>query len=274
MFSINQQLSQDCIEISSRPMNAAINVMKLLKTSGPLAGVSLEPANFPITAMNLSSHVYLWYKNLYFNKLKVDFTQAKFPFLIHGDVFEVKVHFFYGEILIVSNKKPMNGGLILNTVDMINDLSDPLRLSLSSSDINKLQAYFVTCLETSKLMQKHKNDDFIGSSLKDSFVSCENLMMRPKSPDLSAWHSVQFTEKVLKYFISSKTNSVKRTHKLIDLRKEAEKLGYEPDSRIDWELLSLITPSVRYEPGQIDIKLAVDINIESWRVAFDIMHQI
>jgi hypothetical protein len=58
-------------------------------------------------------------------------------------------------------------------------------------------------------MQKHKNDDFIRSALKDSFVSCENLMMRPKSPGLSTWHSVQFTEKVIKLFISRKMNNVK-----------------------------------------------------------------
>jgi len=62
MISINQELSQGGMEISSRPMNAAINAMKLLKTNAPLAGVSLEPANFPITAMNLSSHVNQWYK--------------------------------------------------------------------------------------------------------------------------------------------------------------------------------------------------------------------
>lgn len=274
MVSINQKLSQDGIEISARPMNASINLMTLLKTSAPLAGVSLEPANFPITAMNLSSHVNRWYENLYSEKLKVDFTQAKFPFLIHGDVFEVKVPLFFGETLIVSNQSPMNGGRILNTVDMIQDLSDPLRQSLTSLDVNQLQAYFVTCLKTSQLMQKHKNDDFIRSALKDSFVSCENLMVRPKSPDLSAWHSVQFTEKVLKFFISTKTNNVKFTHKLKDLSKEAVKHGYEPDSRIDWKSLSSITPSVRYEPGKVDIKSAVNINIESWRVAFNIMHQI
>lgn len=274
MISINQNLSQEGMDISSRPMMAAINAMKLLKTSAPLAGVSLEAANFPITAMNLSSHVNRWYENLYFDKLKVDFTQAKFPFLIHGDVFEVKVPLIFGESLLVSSKSSMDGARVLNTVDMINELTEPLRLTLTASDENKLQAFFITCLETSQLMKKFKKNDFISSALKDSFVSCENLMNRPKSPDLSAWHSVQFTEKVLKFFITSKTDKVKRTHKLTDLRKEAEKLGYNPDSRIDWSLLSSITPSVRYEPGQVDMKKAVDINIESWRVAFNVMHHI
>jgi hypothetical protein len=274
MISINQKLSQEGVDISSRPMMAAMNAMKFLKISAPLAGVSLESANFPITAMNLSSHVNRWYENLYSDKLKVDFTQAKFPFLIHGDVFEVKVPLFFGETLIVSTKNTMGDGRILNVVDMIYELTESLRLTLTAPDENELQALFVTCLKTSQLMHAIKENDFIDSALKDSFVSCENLMMMPKSPDLSAWHSVQFAEKVLKFFIASKTDKVKRTHKLTDLRNEAEKLGYDPDSRINWEILSSITPSVRYEPGQVDTKKAVDINIESWKVAFNIMHQI
>lgn len=274
MNSINQKLSQEGIAISSRPMLAAINAMKLLKISAPLAGISFESANAPITATNLSSHVNRWYENLYSDKLKVDFTQAKFPFLIHGDVFEVKVPLFFGETLIVSTKNTMEGGRVLNAVDMINELTEPLRLTLTASNENELQAFFVTCLKTSQIMHAIKKNDFVDSALKDSFVSCENLMMMPKSPDLSAWHSVQFLEKVIKFFISRKTHRVKKIHKLTDLRNEAESLGYDPDSRINWEILSSITPSVRYEPNQVDTKKAVEINMESWRVAFNIMHQI
>lgn len=274
MISINHKLSQDGVDISSRPMIAAIDAMTLLKVSAPLAGATLEKVSFPITIMNLSSHINLWYKNLYSDKLKIDLTQAKFPFLIHGDVFEVKVPFIIGKALIVSTKKNMDSRQVLNVVDMIHELADSLRLTLTISDENELQALFSTCLKASQLMKAVHKNDFINSALKDSFVSCENLLMRPKSPDLSAWHSVQFVEKVLKFFITSKTDKVKKTHKLTDLKNEAKNLGYYPDSRINWELLSSITPSVRYEPGQIDIKKAVDINIESWRVAFNIMHQV
>lgn len=274
MVSINHKLSQDGVDISSRPMIAAIDAMTLLKVSAPLAGVPLEKVSFPITTMNLSSHINLWYKNLYSDKLKIDFTQAKFPFLIHGDVFEVKVPFIIGKALIVSTKKNMGSRQVLNVVDMIHELADSLRLTLTISDENELQALFITCLKASQLMKAIHKNDFINSALKDSFVSCENLLIRPKSPDLSAWHSVQFVEKVLKFFITSKTDKVKKTHKLTDLKNEAKNLGYYPDSRINWELLSSITPSVRYEPGKIDIKKAVDINIESWRVAFNIMHQV
>lgn len=274
MISINHKLSQDEVDISSRPMIAAIDAMTLLKVSAPLAGATLEEVSFPITIMNLSSHINLWYKNLYSDKLKIDFTQAKFPFLIHGDVFEVKVPFIIGKVLIVSTKKNMDSRQVLNVVDMIHELADSLRLTLTISDENELQALFSTCLKASQLMKAVHKNDFINSALKDSFVSCENLLMRPRSPDLSAWHSVQFVEKVLKFFITSKADKVKKTHKLTDLKNEAKNLGYYPDSRINWELLSSITPSVRYEPGQIDIKKAVDINIESWRVAFNIMHQV
>ncbi len=274
MRLINASLSEEGVEISSRPIRAAVMAMQNLNISAPIAGVSLEPANLPITAMNLASHIHDWYENLYSDRLKVDVRQAKFPILIHGDVFEVSVPLFYGQLLIVSNKNKMEGKNILNTVDMINGFSDTLRSSLTSTDVNALQAYFITCLEAAQLMGKFKSNDFINSALKDSFVSCENLMIRPKSPNLSSWHSVQFAEKIIKFFISGNAIKVKHTHKFQELVEAAKNVGYEDDPRINWQLLSTITPSVRYKPGTVNIKSAVNINIEAWRVAFNVLNQI
>ena len=274
MISINNDLSEEGIEIAHRSIRAVTSAMRRLNASGPIGGSTLEQADFPITIMNLSSHVYCWYKKLYADKLKIDFTPAKFPFLIHGDVFEVKLPLFFGKFSIISNKTHVTGRNIMNTVDMVQELTEPLRLALTSIDENKLQELFITCLLTSQLMQKFKKNDFIDSAIKDSFVSCENIVIRPKSPDLSAWHSVQFAEKILKFYISLKTAKVKRTHSFNELHKEARKLGYNPSPKINWELLSSITPSVRYEPGNVRVETAVDINIEAWRVAFNVLHQV
>lgn len=274
MKSINTSMAEDGIEISSRPINAAIRAMQALHISAPLLGVSLEDCNFPITTKNLASHVYAWYQRLYSERLKVDFTQAKFPFIIHGDVFEVRVPLFFGNFLIVSNKNNMGRDNILNAVDMIQALPTNLRECLTPSEENTLQAHFITCLSTVKLMHKLKENGFISSALKDSFVSSETLTLRPKSPDLSAWHSAQFAEKVLKYYISKSGTPVQKTHKFSELVLRAKTLDYEPDSRINWELLSSVTPAVRYEPGSVSIKNAVKINIEAWRVAYNVLHQL
>lgn len=78
----------------------------------------------------------------------------------------------------------------------------------------------------------------------------------------------------MKFYISQHSGNVKFTHKFKDLLKQTKKLGYQPDSRIDWALLSSVTPSARYETGKVDAATALSINIEAWRVAFDIMHQV
>lgn len=273
MEEIDGSLVEEQFDIASRPMHAIFRILDELNIDAPIAGVSVQTATLPITAMNISSHVNNWYNKLYEDTLKVDFSLAKFPFLIRGGVFEVKVPLTYGQILVVSSKASMLDKQILNVVDMIQGLPLPVRERLTSKDENYLQAYFETCHRAVTKMVAFKNNSFITAALKDAFVSCENLNLRPQSPDLSAWHSAQFAEKVMKFFISQKETKVQRTHKFKDLLKSCEQQGYRPDSRINWKLLSSVTPSSRYEPGLISVADALSINIEAWRVVFDVMHQ-
>lgn len=273
---IDSSLVAEQMDIAARPMHATIKIINLLEIDAPLAGFSVEPASLPITANNISSHVNSWYQGLYEDRLKVDFSMAKIPFMIRGEVFDVKVPLTYGQHLVVTSKDAMTGGNILNTLDMVQNLPAPLRARFTPREENELQAYFITAHKVVVKMSRFKGNDFVDTALKDSFVSCENLTIRPKSPDLSSWHSAQFAEKVMKFYISQHSGSVKFTHKFKDLLRQTKELGYQPDSRIDWALLSSVTPSARYETGNVDAATAtaLSINIEAWRVAFDIMHQV
>ncbi|PKG37059.1 hypothetical protein [Psychromonas sp. Urea-02u-13] len=271
---IDSSLAAEQLDIAARPMHATIKVLNLLGIDAPLAGRSVETASLPITVNNISSHVNSWYQGLYEDTLKVDFSLGTIPFMVRGEVFDVKVPLTYGQILVVSSKETMTGNNILNAVDMVQNLPTPLRARFTPKEENELQAYFVTAHKVVAEMSRFKGNDFIDTALKDSFVSCENLTIRPKSPDLSSWHSAQFAEKVMKFYISHNSGSVKFTHKFKDLLKETKKLGYNPDSRINWPLLSSVTPTARYETGKVNASTALSINIEAWRVAFDIMHQI
>ncbi|WP_417698060.1 hypothetical protein [Psychromonas sp.] len=271
---IDSSLATEQLDIAARPMNATIKLLNLLGIDAPLAGLSVDTASLPITVNNIGSHVNSWYQSLYEDMLKVDFSQGIIPFMVRGEVFDVKVPLTYGQILVVSSKEVMTGNNILNAVDMVQNLPTLLRSRFSAKEENELQAYFVTAHKVVAEMSRFKGNGFIDTALKDSFVSCENLTIRPKSPDLSSWHSAQFAEKVMKFYISHNSGCVEFTHKFKVLLKEAKKLGYNPDSRIDWTLLSSVTPSARYETGKLNASTALSINIEAWRVAFDIMHQV
>lgn len=274
MVTINSELIDDGVEIPARPISAAIRAMQFLKASGPIAGNELQPADYPLTTENIASHIYAWYENLYKDRLKVDFAQAKFPYLVHGDVFEVRVPYIIGQCLILSSKEKFEDQNILNAVDQVEDLPRAIRSTLTGIQENELQANFSTCIQVVRLMRLFKGNDYIDSALKDSFVSCENLTLRPKSPALSAWHAVQFTEKIIKYYISRNKFDVRRSHNICKLLDDAKEAGYEPDPVINWSLLSSITPNARYEPGNITLKDAVRINLEAWRVAFNVLHQV
>lgn len=186
---IDSSLVAEQMDIAARPMHATIKIINLLGIDAPLAGFSVESASLPITANNISSHVNSWYQGLYEDRLKVDFSMAKIPFMIRGEVFDVKVPLTYGQHLVVTSKDAMTGGNILNTLDMVQNLPAPLRARFTPKEENELQAYFITAHKVVVKMSRFKGNDFVDTALKDSFVSCENLTIRPKSPDLSSWHS-------------------------------------------------------------------------------------
>ena len=204
MDKIDKFFIEKSVPIHARPVQVVIEFYKELKVSGPLFGGSLNTSEKPINTSNLTSHVNDWYQLRYANKLNVDMTQSKFPILLNGDVFEVRVPLVFGKVLVACIKGKNASKGLLNPLDMIVDLTDHIRNGMTSRETSMLQVYFETCLVTALAIKNVRNNDLIFSAYKDSFVSCETLISNPKSPELSAWHAVQFAEKILKYFISLK----------------------------------------------------------------------
>ena len=270
ILKTNDELADECKSISSRPINATINILKKYNISGPIVGNSESGISFPVTNINLCDHVDNWYQSSYGDSLKVDFTQGTFPVEIDGTVFKCKAPLIFGQALIIASKGTFDKK-ILNVVDCIHELPSFARERLSSDTEGFLTPMMKICLDVKRILRSI-DSEMLSSAISDIGVSCDLLIGQQTNSSLSAWHSLQFTEKVIKHYIS-KHEEPKWTHEIKKLRNKAKLLGYEPDERINWDLFKF-DPTVRYNPNQISKSDALAINHEAWRIAWDILHQL
>lgn len=267
---VDESLGKQGTPVSGRPLNAVIKIFKKYHESGPLVTLSPRKLVFPVVAHNLSDHVHSWYKVRYGDRLKVDPGICKLPLCIFDVVYECSIPVVYGQHLVLASKETFEDKQVLNAVDMIKDLSESVRANLSGAMENEILAIFQTGLIVNREMKKQRNELLI-SARHDSLTACEFLSGYNPNPSLSAWHSLQFAEKVIKSYIS-KSSKYPHTHDIAKLRDKAVELGYEPDQKIRWDLLN-VSPSVRYEPDAVKLEHSVQVCHEAWRIAYNVLMQ-
>lgn len=271
MVRIDDKFDNEFLALPKRPIEGVLEVFKCLDISGVLFGHSRQPATLPITVENLSSHVIKWYDDRYGDALKMDMSVGRFPFLLKGVVYACKLPLIYGSVQVVAAKRVFSQSGVLNVFDLVQGLPSYAREKITGSDENKLMYEFQIAMGAINSLNQHKNNPIIESALSDALVSCDQLLQSSPNYALSAWHSLQFAEKVVKYFIS-KFEEPKRTHEIKKLRNKAQKLGYIDEGHVNWVHLDL-KPDIRYEPNSVSVTQALDANLEAWKIAFDIMRQ-
>jgi hypothetical protein len=267
---IDREYAKKEVKVSARPFGAVVALLKHMNVSGPLTNPYSESLKFPVTGSNACDHVHNWYANTYGELLNVDFSPASFPIWISGHAYEVKLPLAFG-VIVVSSKHKFNDRKIVNGVDCVQKLPEKIRANLTGSEENLIQAMYATCIGVSDEFKKYKTE-LVRSARDDSILSCQLLCGFNINSALSSWHSLQFAEKCIKELISRR-GTYSKTHDIEKLVKEAEKFGYIPDPRIDWSLFRF-NPSVRYEPDSIGVEMAVKINHEAWRIAYNTLKQI
>lgn len=268
---LDSQLAKALIPIPGRPMQATIALFKAYNSGGPLVSPRRPSINFPVTPENLSSHVHAWYEGHYGNKTKVDPSPGRFPLLIEGATYQCRIPLIFGQAMVVASKHHMGSSQILNAVDHIVDLPQIVRSRLSGESENYIQAIFLTCAEASNELSSKKTE-LKESAQSDARLATDLLCGYNTNSSMSAWHSLQLAEKVLKQYIL-KHEDPPHIHRIKDLSELAEKHGYIPDADLSLSLFNF-GATTRYEPKQISIEKAVLINHEAWRISFNVLKQI
>lgn len=258
------------VPIHARPIQAIISIFRQYRVSGPIAHAGPKDVSFPVTPANLGDHVTRWYEESYGPKTHVDPSPGRFPFLIEGAVYACRIPLVLGSTLVVTAKGMKPNKAILNTLDHVVDLPAAVRSRMSGSVENEIQAVFATCIEVAKDVRAFSTP-IISSARTDIIVSCDLVCGFNTNPSLSAWHALQFAEKVLKQYISAHREPP-WVHDIAKLIEVATSLGYKMDPRLDVGLFGF-GPSVRYEPDAITLERAVRINHEAWRVGYNVLKQ-
>lgn len=267
---LDSQLAKAHIPIHARPMQATIALFKTHNSGGPLVSPGRPNITVPVTPENLSTHVNTWYESHYGNKIKVDPSPGRFPLLIEGAAYQCRVPLIFGQAMVVASKHHMGSKQVLNAIDHIVDLPELVRSRLSGESENYIQAIFFTCIEVSNELSSRRTK-LKESAQSDSRLATDLLCGHNLNSSMSAWHSLQLAEKVLKQHIS-KHEEPPHTHDIKKLSALAKKHGYVPNESLNLDLFNF-GASTRYEPHQISMDQAVLINHEAWRLAFDVLKQ-
>jgi len=261
-------LAKAKIPILARPIQAIIAIFKKYNVSGPISNPSISKLEFPVGPLNLCVHINSWYEGQYGNKIKIDPSPGRFPLVIEGATYQCRIPLVSGTALILSSKSEFKDKQILNAIDHITDLPKIVRARLSGESENYIQSIFCTCIEVSKELSARRTP-LHESSQSDILIGNNLLCGHNINASMSAWHSLQLAEKVLKQYISEHEEPP-HIHDIKKLIKLAKKYGYTPDNSLNLSLFNF-GAKTRYKPKQISVEQAVKINHEAWRISFNVL---
>lgn len=266
---VDRGFSEQEMMIPLRPLLATIEIFKKYSTSGPLVVLAQE-LTYPVHANNLAAHTAAWYKTAYRETIKIDFSIARFPILIEGHVYLCKVpKILSGTFHIIASRGKINERQVINPLDMVVDLPEYVRTRLSDELLGSIEIVFACAGSAAQML---KGTVLLDAARADADASCDSLIGNKPSPSQSAWHSLQLVEKVLKQLIA-KYERPQRTHNISKLIGTAEKHGFILYETIRLEFFEF-GPAVRYEPDQISLAQAININHEAWKLAYNVLEQL
>ena len=209
-----------------------------------------------------ATRIFDWFKNLYGERLNVDWDFGQTAVDIQGDLYGLRCVHFYGTMYAVcspsllnirAQHRTQNGTTrtIINLLDHVQSLTPTLAQRLSAEACGEiLRAYSLVFLSFSRLMGAPETV-FVKEILDDLRTSASMLLGRSPNYGLSNWASLQAVEKTLKSFISIRGQEPRKIHKLKPLVEDALTLGLpnpdltlidtvqcEPEVRYDAKLIS------------------------------------
>ena len=223
MQSIDDLLRRQKTPIPGRPLSALSIIAQDLRITIMMGG--------PVDT-RLADHIHLWFEKRYGDLLKIDLSPGKAVILIRGDPYIMRLPRIIGQ---------WDG--ILDVTTLVEGMTQPLFAELPENDMAELVNHFPWLTERFNTM-----DELPANVRAELDAAVLHLISQKPDYGLSKWSSLQFTEKMLKYFIKARNGTPPKSHSLPKLLNSAENLGLP----MGWRpILPLIQcdASVRYEDG-------------------------
>ncbi len=252
-----------------------------------MPGPDQEPREGCYSGDDLTTRIFQWFKNLYGDKLKVEWGVGSIAVELAGDIYEIKYPWIIGSVKMIADPSTMSqkdqmidNKPAVNALSYIKGLSPQIASSLNQQQLHELLQIFYlgySCLDKMGYAARDTENPgqnlLIPEALGDLKASSTHLLERPPELGLSKWSSLQAVEKMIKAYISPKGGSFKWTHSLTELANEAEKLGLVPISRNDIQVVQC-SPSVRYDSSGLTLTEVVAAQHAAIRVCNQIIENL
>jgi len=283
MRSVDESLRIRGVRIEARPILAAGEVARILRTDVPIVGLEHAVAGV-YTGKSLGAHIYAWYLRRYGERLKVDFTVGQTIVLIRGNPYRLVVPWIFGKTTFAIArtltrylKLPFRDAMsnrqsqALNVLSLIRGLTDAIVEDLTDDD---LQAILLWVSRTTTVFHRLEDSSLLlyREAMADLRVAVDSIIASQPAYGLSRWSTLQFTEKLMKSFLKTVTQNVPFTH---DLRRLNSLLGQHGLPTVPTTLLDVIQcpADVRYNNSLVTMEEAILSHHMSLNVAALLMNE-
>lgn len=278
MEEIDDLLKNRKIPIYNRPIHAPIEIARRLKISFPLVSIKGEAVLDVYHSDSLSAHIHNWYRRKYGDRLKAQMGIGNGIILIRKDPWRVVYPMIFWTISFIcendiekyehSPSITTNGTPpVINILNLIEDMSNDYAKSLTVPELREIKRIFLLGLEALSYLDMIKSKLFIKEAQIDLENAVNDILSQPAHYGQSKYASLQFSEKLIKCFLSEKSTRFPKSHNLSDLYSLAVGHGL-PQFSTDLITQVQCGAGVRYGDEIVDLDDAIRAHYSSLGICF------
>jgi len=275
MEKIDLKLKAKGVPMVARQIQGAREVAKTLKTNIYIAPkISAKLSDF--RNFSLSEHVALWFERRYGDRLKMNLSFGKTVVLINHDFYKVTLPFVWGHPQYIFDPTlkdyPNLQDPRFNVASLIEGLTPDLARKIDKSGQFHILNKVIKGICLGQLMEQYIEVLYIKEAKGDLIQSVDSLFQHKPLCGLSKWGSLQFTEKIIKSFLTNKKESFRYTHNLSELINLLGKYNLKNLDSIDLNHIQC-SPGVRYNSELVERSEAVQAHWDSIDLGLIILQQ-
>jgi len=275
MEKIDQKLKAKGVPIEARQIQGAREVAKALKPNIYMTPKSsAKPSDF--RNFSLSAHVALWFERHYGDRLKMNLSFGKTVVLIKHDFYKVELPFVWGrpQYIFDSTLKdyPNLQDPRFNVASLVEGLTPDLARKIDKFGRLHILNKVKKGIYLGQLMEQYIEVLLIKEAKGDLIQSVDSLFQHKPPCGLSKWGSLQFTEKIIKSFLTNKKESFPNTHNLSKLINLLGKYNLKNLDSIDLNHIQC-SSDVRYNSEIVERSEAVQAHWDSVDLGLIILQQ-
>jgi len=284
MEEIDDQLRKRNIPIYDRPIHAPLEISKRLKITLPLMPLDGDAISGEYSGNSLSSHIHNWYKKRYGERLKAQMGVGSGVILIKNEPWKIISPLIFGSVYFVcavdiekyKNSPSINTDgkpHIINIFNLIEDFPENLAKTITREEAREIKQTFLSGLNALSYLDSIKSMPLIKEVKADLEVAVNSLLSQPPQYGLSKWHSLQFSEKLLKAYLKSKKKSFPYSHDISKLTELAISNGLP---QLQKPLIDQVQcpAGVRYGNPEVTLEETVKSHYSSLGICFFVSKEI